>query len=279
MNRKHIALGSPEKFAKLGDFNATVKGDSIDVYYNLDLGNHRTNMFDMNSGTYKNLEKAHHSFHYSGQGHLKETSGRGARPLFKGHISDGSVLNDPDMNPLILGMESFFFDLGAVIDSVEQTTVFLQPPTGIKQYSILWLWMPAAASKIIHHRWFYVNLWETHGGYNTFRTAAIADMAITRETQTIATVGEWEVRALFLKRLLPVMSQGVILVHPKGIERPWRAFISLDAHLPLSEMVNLEALRKKPLITTEPHYIAEEAKTPWAWVKLKEVADGTNASH
>lgn len=277
MNRIRIALGSPEKFARLGDFNVIVEGDVMDVYYNLDLGDHRTSMYDVNSGTYKNLEKAHHSFHYSGQGHLKETSGRGARPLFIGHTSDGSVLNDQDMNPLILGVESFFFNLAATTGSVEQNTLFLQPPTGAKQYSILWLWMPATASKTIHPRWFYVNLWGTHGGYNTFRTASIADMAITRETQTILTVNGWEVRALFLKALLPVMTQGVILVHPKGIERPWRAWASLDAHLPLSQMVNLEALRKRPLITTESHHIAEEAKTPWAWVKKKEVADGTNS--
>lgn len=277
MNRIFIVLGSQEKFVKLGDFNVTVNGDEIDLYYNLDLGGHRTSMFDIDSGTYKNLAKAHHSFHYSGQGHFKEARKRGARPLFIGHISDGSVLNSPDGDPLILSLESFFFDLGATTGVAEPSTLFLQPPTGVKQYSILWLWMPADAPKTIHPRWFYVNLWESRGGYDTFRTAAIADMSITRETQTILSVNGWEVRALFLKTLLPVMNQGVILAHPKGKECPWRAWASLDAHLPLSQMVHFEAFKKKPLITTEHHKIAEEARTPWIWVKKQEVADGTNS--
>lgn len=276
MDKTYVVLGTPEKFAKLGNFNATVDGDVMDVYYNLDLGDHRTSMFDVNRGTYKNLENAHHSFHYSGQMHLKETSGRGARPLFIGNISDGSVLNDPDMNPLILGVESFFFDLLATAGSFEQNTLFLQPPTGVKQYSILWLWMPAATSKTIHPRWLYVNLWGTYGGYDTFRTAAIADMAITPETQTILTVNGWEVRVLFLKTLLPVMTQGVILAHPKGVEHPWRAWASLDAHLPLSQMLSFEATSRRPVITTEPHRIAKEAKTPSAWVKKRAVADETS---
>ena len=72
MNQAFIALGSQEKFARLGDFNVTVNGDEVDLYYNLDLGDHRTSMFDIDSGTYKNLAKAHHSFHYSGRGHFKE---------------------------------------------------------------------------------------------------------------------------------------------------------------------------------------------------------------
>lgn len=171
---------------------------------------------------------------------------------------------------MILVLESFFFDLGATTGTaVEPNTLFLQPPTGVKQYSILWLLMPASAPKTIHPRWFYVNLWHPINGYDTFRTAAIADIAISRETQTILTVGEWEVRALFLKTLLPVMVQGLILPHPKGRERPWRAWASLDVHLPLAQMVHFEACMKRPLITTEHHRIAEEAKTPWAWIKTK----------
>jgi hypothetical protein len=42
---------------------------------------------------------------------------------------------------------------------------------------------------------------------------------------------------------------------------------SLDAHLPLSQMVHFEAYKKKPLISTESPHIEEKAKTPWAWVK------------
>ena len=269
MNQSYVALGSSKKFAKLGNFNVTVEGNTMDLYYNLDLGDHRMSMFDVNSGTYKNLEKEHLSFHYSGQGHLKESTKRGTRPLFIGHISDGSVLNNQEMDPLILGVESFFFDIGATMSTVEENTLFLQQSAETKQYTILWLWMPASAPKTIHPRWFYVNLWEARGGYFWVRTAAVADMAITRETQTILTVNGWEVRALFLKTLLPVMSQGVVLVHPKGKECPWRALASLDAHLPLSQMVHFEAYNRKPLISTESPRIAEEAKTPAAWVKTK----------
>jgi len=271
MNKTYIALGNPEKFANLGNFNVTIKDDIMDVYYNLDLGDHRASMFDVSSGIYKDLEKIHHSFHYSGQGHLKEKLGGRVRKHLIGHISDGSVLNDPDMNPLILGVESFFFDLAAATGLIEQNVVFLQPPTEVKQYSILWLLMPASASKTIHPRWLYVNLWGTHESYYTFSTAALTDIAITSETQTILTINDWEIRALFLKKLLPVLTQGVTLVHPKGMERPWRAWASLDAHLPLSQMVNHEAQSKRPLITTEPPIIPEEAKTPWTWVKKQKV--------
>lgn len=241
----------------------------MDLYYNLDLGDHSTSMFDVNSGTYKDLEKAHHSFHYSSRVHFKESTKRGTRPLFIGHISDRSVLNNQERDPLILGVESFFFDIGATMSIVEKGTIFLQPPTEAKQYTIIWLWMPATASKAIYPRWLYVNLWEARGGYDWVRTACVADMAITLETRTILTVNGWEVRALFLKPLLPVMSQGVILVHPKGKECPWRAYATLDAHLSLAQMVHFEACKRKPLICTEPPRIAEEAKTPAAWVKLK----------
>jgi hypothetical protein len=268
MNQRYVALGSREKFAKLGNFNVTVKDDAMDLYYNLDLGDHRTSMFDVDSGTYKNLEKAHSSFHYSSQGHFKESTKRGTRPLFIGHISDGSVLNNQEMDPLILGVESFFFDIGATMGMVREVTIFLQPPKQAKQYTIVWIWMPATAPKTIHPRWLYVNLWEAREGYDWVRTACLGDMAITLETQTILTVNEWEVRALFLKPLLPVLSQGVILVHPKGKECPWRAYASLDAHLPLAQMVHFEACKRNPLISINPPHIAEEAKTPAAWVKM-----------
>jgi hypothetical protein len=118
------------------------------------------------------------------------------------------------------------------------------------------------------------------GGYDWVRTVAIADMTITREMQTILTVNGWEIRVHFLKTLktlLPVMTQGVILAHPKGRECPWRAWASLDAHIPLSQLVHFEAYKKKPLISTEHPRIAEEAKSPWAWVKKKEIANGTNS--
>lgn len=124
MNKTYVALGSPEKFVKLGDFNVTVRGDKMDVYYNINLGDNCLSMFDMNSGTYKNLEETHQSFHYSGQGHLKEE--QGGEKLFLGNISDGSVLNCPNKDPLILGVESFFFDIAASKGSYEPATLFLK---------------------------------------------------------------------------------------------------------------------------------------------------------
>lgn len=275
MNRTYVALGSPEKFVKLGDFNVTCKGDEMDVYYNMDLGDHRLSMFDVNCGTYKNLEKLHQSFHHSGQGHMKEKSGKDK--LFVGHISDASLLSCPSMDPLILGVESFFFDIAAAKGVFEQMTLFLNPPSDAAQYSILWLFVPSTFPQKIHPRLFYVNLWGSKVGYYTCQTAALADMAMTSDMQTISTVNGWEIRALFLKSLLPVMTKGVILSHPKGIEQPCRALASLDAHLPLSQMLKLEAVKKKPVLTTEPHQIPAAAKTPMAWVKQKEVVDGTDS--
>ena len=37
MSKTYVALGSSEKFVKLGDFNAESKGGVLDVYYNMDL--------------------------------------------------------------------------------------------------------------------------------------------------------------------------------------------------------------------------------------------------
>ena len=265
MSRRYIALGSPEKFVKLGDFNVTSEDDKMDLYYNMDVGDHRSNMFDVDSGTYKNLEKTHQSFHYSGQGHMKEESGR--HKILLGRISDGSVLNSPSMDPFVLGVESFFFDIAAVKGEYESSTLFLNPPNGASQYSILWMWVPVGHPQKIHPRCFYVNLWGRDAGYDTFQTAALADMAMTSDMQTILTVNGWEIRALFLKPLLPIMARGVLLSHPKGIEQASRASVFLDAHLPLSQMLKLEAAKRKPIITTEPHQIAEVSKTPMAWVK------------
>lgn len=276
MSRTYIALGSPEKFAKLGDFNVTSKGVEVDVYYNLDLGDQRQSLFDVNSGAYKNLEKVHHSFHYSGQGHMKEE--KGANKLFLGHVSDGSVLNCSGMDPLILGVESFFFDIAASKGECEQDTLFLTPPSGGTRYSILWLWVPATYPQKILSRFWHVNLWGRFDGYNTVQTASLGDMAISLEMRTISNVNGWEIRALFLHALLPVMTPGVVLSHPKGIELAWRAWASTDAHLPLSQMLKLEAIKKKPILTTGHYQIPEKSRNPGGWIKQKEVVDGTNST-
>ena len=276
MSRTYVALGSPEKFMKLGDFNVVSKGEKLDVYYNLDVGDQRQRMFNVNNGTYKNLEKAHHSFHYSGQGHMKEEPG--VDKHFLGYISDGSVLNSSSMDPLILGIESYFFDIAAGEGNYEQDTLFLSPPSELAQYSILWLWVPATYPQKIHSRYWHVNLWGRMDGYNSVQTAALHDMAVSLEMKTISTVNGWEIRALFLKSLLPAMIPGVILSHPKGVDQVCRSWTSTDVHLPFSQMLKFEAIKKKPILTTGRYQIPEKSRTPGVWIKQKEVVDGADSS-
>lgn len=268
MNQVYIALGSPEKFVELGDFYVKVRDQSMDVYYNMDCGDHRTKMFDLNSGTYKNVEEAHQSFHSSGRSHMKEEK-KGTQ-LIKGQTSDGSAMNDPDKTPLILGIESFHFDVAPTRRRAhDPSTVFLSPPNGDARYSILWLWMPTTEARAIHPRWLYRNFIGSIAEYGTFQSAEIGDLAIVLETQTILTVNGWEIRALFLKSLMPLMTCDVMLEHPKGIDQAWRSHVFIDPHLPLSKMMEDAALRKRPILLTEPYHISPEAKTPMAWAKQK----------
>ncbi len=86
MSKVFVALGSQEKFAKLGDFSLTSKDGKMNLYYNIDLGDHRFSMYDVDSRVYKNLNELHRSFHYSGLGHTKETSE--SDKLLAGQVSD-----------------------------------------------------------------------------------------------------------------------------------------------------------------------------------------------
>lgn len=268
MKQIYIALGIPEKFVKVGDFNVKDRDQSMSVYYNMDLGNNRTKMFDLNSGTEKNVEEAHQSFHTSGKSHTKMEA-KGAK-LHKGETSDGSPMNDQEKTPLILGLESFHFDVAPTsVGAYDLSTVFLSPPNGDARYSILWLWMPASEARSIHPRWFYRNFIGNNAEHGTFQTAGIGDLAIGLETQTVVEVKGWEIRALFLKSLMPTMSHDVMLRHPKGIDQVWRSHIFVDPHLPLSEMVGNVALRKKPVLFTGAYHISPEARTPMAWAKQK----------
>lgn len=276
MNKMYIALGTPEKFVKLGDFNVTVKGDEMDIYYNINLGDNRVSMFDVNAGKYKNLEKAHLSYHYSGQGHFKESK---RKKILRGHISDGSVLNSASNDLLILGVESFFIDVIAKEGVCDQNTLFLNTPCDARQYSIIWLFVPATHPHKIHPRFIYANLWDNTPDKYSCRTASLADLSISKDMQTILSVNGWEIRALFLKSLLPVMAtHEVVLFHPKGFERAWRGGVFIDAHLPISEMIRFEASKKKPVFTPTYHEIPSKAKTPMAWVKQKEAIDGTDTT-
>lgn len=38
----HLALGTPQKFVQLGNFCVKVRDQSMNVYYNMDLGNSKT---------------------------------------------------------------------------------------------------------------------------------------------------------------------------------------------------------------------------------------------
>lgn len=268
MKQVCIALGSPEKFVKLGDFNIKVRDQSMNVYYNIDLGDNKTKMFDLNSGIQKNVEEAHQSFHSSGLSHTKMEA-KGAA-LCKGQTSDGSPMNDVEKTPLILGIESFHLDAAPKsAHTYDPSTVFLSPPNKIERYSILWLWMPVNAERSIHPRWFYKNFIGNSAEYGTFQTAGIGDLAIELETQTVVVVNGWEIRALFLKFLIPFMKRNVMLQHPKGVSQVWRSHVFVDPHLPLSEMVGRVALGKKPVLFTGPYHISPEAKTPMPWAKKK----------
>lgn len=268
MKQVYIALGTPEKFVKVGDFNVKVRDQSMSVYYNMDLGDNRTKMFDLNSGIEKNVEEAHQSFHTSGKSHTKMEA-KGAK-LCKGQTSDGSPMNDPDKTPLILGLESFHFDIAPKsVGAYDPSTTFLSPSNRAERYSILWLWMPTAAARSIHPRWFYRNFIGSIAEYGTFQTGGIGDLAIGLEAQTVVAVNGWEIRALFLKSLMPSMSYDVMLRHPKGIDQVWRSHIFVDPHLPLSEMVGNVALGKKPVLFTGSYHISPEARTPMAWAKQK----------
>lgn len=268
MKQVYIALGTPEKFVKVGNFNVKVRDQSMSVYYNMDLGNHRTKMFDLNGRIEKNVEEAHQSFHTSGKSHTKMES-KGLK-LNKGETSDGSPMNDPEKTPLILGVESFHYDVApSSVEVYDLNTVFLSPSNGETRYSILWLWMPASEPRSIHPRWFYRNFIGRNAEYGTFQTAGIGDLAIGLEAQTIMAVNGWEIRALFLKSLMPSMIHDVMLRHPKGIDQVWRSYIFVDPHFPLSEMVGKVALEKKPVLFTGSYHISPEARTPMAWAKKR----------
>lgn len=51
----HLALGTSKKSVQLGNFCVKVRGPSTNVYYNMDLGNSKTKVFDLSSGTYMDV--------------------------------------------------------------------------------------------------------------------------------------------------------------------------------------------------------------------------------
>lgn len=104
MTKVKIAIGSQQKPIPLGTFNCTRKNGEINAYYNMDLGQNKQKMFSVTNNAYKDLRKLHFSFHHSGQGHLKESSGY--ETTQKGLFSDGSTLINQEEDLGILGIES-----------------------------------------------------------------------------------------------------------------------------------------------------------------------------
>lgn len=262
----YIALGTPQKFVKLGNLCVRVRSRSMHLFYNMDCGDHKAKMFDVDNGSYENNENLHWSFHADGHGHMK----KGKKNFFKGQTSDGSPMNDPEKTLLILGIETFYLDAAPTNEgSCEVGTLFLSPPNESDRYSVLWLWAAATDSKKIHPRMFYKNFIGKHAEYGTFQSGNIGDLAMSLEAQTVLAVNEWEIRVLFLKGLLPVMTREVVLKHPKGEERAWRSYVFVDFHLPLDQMLGLVAAKKKPILLAGSYEIAPEARTPMAWGRKK----------
>lgn len=262
--RVYIAIGTPKKFVKIGNLYGRIKSKSIHLFYNMDYGDYKTEMFDVDPGNYEN--NPHWSFHADGHGHKKI----GKKNFFKGRTSDGSPMNDPEKTLLILGIETFYPDIAPTREeSYEEGTVFLSPPNQSDRYSILWLWTAATDSKKIHPRTFYKNLIGKHAEYGTFQSGDIGDLAMSLEAQTVLALNEWEVRVLFLKEFLPEMTGEVTLKHPKGETCAWRRSVFVDFYLQLDQMLGLAAAKKKPILFEGSYEIAPEDMTPMAWGKKK----------
>lgn len=262
MNKINVALGSREKFVKLGNFNMKFKNDTVNLYYNMDCSNNLLIKFDGKSHTYC-LNEIHQSFHYSGQCHIKEKGKK--EKLSVGTISDSSVLNTPSMDPLILGIESFF-NIPFSKDMSEKNTIFLNLSSG---NSILWLLVPAIYSRKVLPRLFYKNkiFFNFHDSFDAIQTISLNDMLITEDMKTILTVNGWEVRALFLKSLLSTMIPNTITWHLRNIEKPWRAWSYLDQQLSLDQMMQNEFIKRKLILIPKGYQIPKTAQSPMNWVK------------
>lgn len=264
MKKAKLAVGSQQKPISLGTFNCTQDNDEINIYYNMDLGQNKRELFNVDNETYEDLNKFHVSFHHSGQGHLKPK--KGFETIQKGFLSDGSTLINLEQNFMILGIESINLDYAPPHSPLEDNLI-LSPPSICSRYSILWLFVPPWHSCILPNRMIWENVWEKTGNIYRVQTASLSDILITHQMTKVLTVNGWCVCACFLNTLLPVMENNdITLVHPKGREQPWRAFNFVDSHLPLSQMIEVCA-KRKPKILTHKTFASKNSEHPSAWIK------------
>lgn len=52
-----LAVGSPQNPILIGNFRSTLVEGALNIYYNIDLGQHKENMFDVAKSAYENLVK------------------------------------------------------------------------------------------------------------------------------------------------------------------------------------------------------------------------------
>lgn len=265
MNQASLAIGTTEHPILIGDFNITSKNDKIDIYYNIDIGLHRNKIFNVNSCLYDDLENLHRSYHNSGKGHTKHFEKDVQRE--RGHISDGSTLINGEEDLLIMAIESFNLDQ-APKELATAYDILLNKPKDYSKFSILWLFVPPWYSETLPYRMVWGNFWGIASNTHFVRTSSLSDILITHKMIKVLTINNWSVCACFLRAVLPVVnSQTYSLLHPKGQEYPWRAFNFVDAHLPLSNMIQAYAMTKRAVLTSHRPWSSEVAAHPSAWVK------------
>lgn len=262
-----IGVTSQEGLISLGNWKVSLKNGETDLYYNIDLGSNSKDFFNSDLKRYEDHRNLHWSFHHSGEGHLKQK--KGPLKIFEGQLSDQSNLISLEPDILILGIESIFPNR-APLTRKENLTI-LTPEYFLERYSILWMLVPDTFPDVLPHRLLWVNLWDQKPKANTVRTASLSDILISFKTQAILKMNGWCLRACFIKKILPVLENGgqdIIIVHPRGKELPWRAFVFIDVHLPLSEMIKSSGVNKQPIIVPYRPFSSYYAPHPSAWIKF-----------
>lgn len=265
-----LAVGSPQDPILIGNFESVLRGAALNIYYNIDLGQHKENMFDVDNGEYQNLHKLHFSLHDSGQGHLKST--HGAEKFAIGNLSDGNKLINCNEDLTIFGLESFYLDRAPSPTKSISDLKILTPPGQPSSFSILWLFAHSSYPSVLPNRMMWVNLWGYEKQFYRVQTASLSDILITHKIETVLNINDWSIRACFIKTLLPIFNRSnndITLIHPKGLELPWRAFTFIDVHLPLSEIIEEKAKTKPRILTSDKPNVEEASCHPSAWIKFK----------
>lgn len=262
-----LAISTSKGSVTIGNFKGTLDRE-VNFYYNIDLGRHKQAMYDTAQKRYINTGNIHFSLHASGQGHLK--SQKGIEKLQKGNLSDGSLLLNNKEDLTIIGIESFNLERAPSFSSFDPNHIILNPTATFSSFSILWLLVHSSYPDTIPNRIMWIKLWGYEKNLYRVQTASLDDILITPRTQTVLSLEGWNIRACFLKSLLPIFhmpKKDITLLHPKGQELPWRAFTFVDAHLPLSHIIKSEALRKPIILTSDKPLVSKASAAPTAWVK------------